>query len=138
MIALPSNPSSKSSRSTSPVEAGVGKRRQQPVIGGKLDWGIPLTFRAWHLSCILYRLPRTLQVSETRRSTACLEFGDCGAGRVQLSHHTDSRMTDIAELPAVHRFAPWLKGRRAPTPGSVANVPDSTPSAISPEVLAKG
>ena len=36
----------------------------------------------------------------------CDEFGDCGTGRVQISHHTDSRMTDIAELPVVHRFAP--------------------------------
>ena len=36
----------------------------------------------------------------------CDEFGDCGTGRVQISHHTDSSMTDIAELPVVHRFAP--------------------------------
>ena len=37
---------------------------------------------------------------------ACDDFGDCGAGRAQISHHTDSSMTDIAELPVVHRFAP--------------------------------
>ena len=37
---------------------------------------------------------------------ACDEFGDCGTGRVQISHHTDSSMTDISELPVVHRFAP--------------------------------
>ena len=37
---------------------------------------------------------------------ACDDFGDCGAGRAQISHHTDSSMTDIAKLPVVHRFAP--------------------------------
>ena len=37
---------------------------------------------------------------------ACDEFGDCGMGRAQISHHRDSSMTDMAELPAVHRSAP--------------------------------
>ena len=37
---------------------------------------------------------------------ACDEFGDCGTGRVQISHHRDSSMTDISKLPVVHRFAP--------------------------------
>ena len=37
---------------------------------------------------------------------SCDEFGDCGTGRVRISHHSDSGMTDIAELPVVHRFAP--------------------------------
>ena len=37
---------------------------------------------------------------------SCDAFGDCGAGHVQISHHTDSRVTDIAALPVVYRFAP--------------------------------
>ena len=37
---------------------------------------------------------------------SCDEFGDCGVGRVQISHHTDSSVTDIAALPVVYRFAP--------------------------------
>ena len=37
---------------------------------------------------------------------SCDEFGDCGTGRLRISHHTDSNVTDIAELPVVYRFAP--------------------------------
>ena len=37
---------------------------------------------------------------------SCDEFGDCGTGRVHIMHHTDSSVTDIAELPVVYRFAP--------------------------------
>ena len=37
---------------------------------------------------------------------SCDEFGDCGTGSVQIAHHTDSNVTDIAELPVVYRFAP--------------------------------
>ena len=37
---------------------------------------------------------------------SCDEFGDCGTGRVHIVHHTDSSVTDIAELPVVYRFAP--------------------------------
>ena len=36
---------------------------------------------------------------------SCDEFGDCGTGRVHIVHHTDSSVTDIAELPVVYRFA---------------------------------
>ena len=37
---------------------------------------------------------------------SCDEFGDCGTGRVHISHHTDSKVTDIAKLPIVYRFSP--------------------------------
>ena len=37
---------------------------------------------------------------------SCDEFGDCGVGSVQISHHTDSSVTDVADLPVVYRFAP--------------------------------
>ena len=37
---------------------------------------------------------------------SCDEFGDCGTGRVQITHHTDSSVTDIAELPVVYSYAP--------------------------------
>ena len=37
---------------------------------------------------------------------SCDEFGDCGTGRVHISHHTDPSVTDIAELPVIYRFAP--------------------------------
>lgn len=37
---------------------------------------------------------------------SCDEFGDCGSGHVDVVHHTDSSVTDVAELPVVYRFAP--------------------------------
>ena len=37
---------------------------------------------------------------------SCDEFGDCGTGRVHISHHTDPSVTDITKLPVVYRFAP--------------------------------
>ena len=37
---------------------------------------------------------------------SCDEFGDCGTGRVHIAHHTDSSVTDIAELPVVYSYAP--------------------------------
>ena len=37
---------------------------------------------------------------------SCDGFGDCGGGSVQISHHTDSSVTDVAALPVVYRFAP--------------------------------
>ena len=35
--------------------------------------------------------------------------GDCGAGAVAISHHTDSSVTDVADLPIVYRF--WRSDR---------------------------
>ncbi len=37
---------------------------------------------------------------------SCDEFGDCGTGRVHISHHTDSSVTAPEELPVVYKFAP--------------------------------
>ena len=37
---------------------------------------------------------------------SCDDFGDCGAGRINIYHHTDSGVTDAAQLPVVYRFAP--------------------------------
>ena len=37
---------------------------------------------------------------------SCDEFGDCGIGSVEIAHHTDSSVTDVAELPVVYRFVP--------------------------------
>lgn len=37
---------------------------------------------------------------------SCDGFGDCGTGRVQISQHTDSTMTDVEALPVVYRYAP--------------------------------
>ena len=37
---------------------------------------------------------------------SCDAFGDCGTGRVQMSQHTDSTMTDVERLPVVYRYAP--------------------------------
>ena len=37
---------------------------------------------------------------------SCDEFGDCGTGTVQIAHHTDSSVTDVADVPVVHRFEP--------------------------------
>ena len=36
---------------------------------------------------------------------SCDEFGDCGAGAVEISHHTDSSVTDVTDLPVVYRSA---------------------------------
>ena len=37
---------------------------------------------------------------------SCDEFGDCGTGSVHIAHHTDSSVTDVADLPVVYRYAP--------------------------------
>ena len=37
---------------------------------------------------------------------SCDDFGDCGTGRINIVHHTDSQVTDVALLPVVYRFAP--------------------------------
>ena len=37
---------------------------------------------------------------------SCDDFGDCGTGRVHISHHTESAVTDPGELPVVYRFSP--------------------------------
>ena len=37
---------------------------------------------------------------------SCDDFGDCGAGRINIYHHTDSGVTEPAQLPVVYRFVP--------------------------------
>ena len=37
---------------------------------------------------------------------SCDEFGDCGTGRINIYHHTDTSITDPAQLPVVYRFTP--------------------------------
>ncbi|WP_419950078.1 branched-chain amino acid ABC transporter substrate-binding protein [Candidatus Palauibacter sp.] len=37
---------------------------------------------------------------------SCDAFGDCGTGRQNIYHHTDSSVTDVARLPVVFRFTP--------------------------------
>lgn len=37
---------------------------------------------------------------------SCDAFGDCGTGRTDIFHHTDSSVTDSSQLPVVHQFAP--------------------------------
>ena len=37
---------------------------------------------------------------------SCDDFGDCGAGHVHISHHTNSNVTDVASLPVVYLFTP--------------------------------
>ena len=37
---------------------------------------------------------------------SCGDFGDCGTGRVNIYHHADASITDVAQLPVVHRFTP--------------------------------
>jgi branched-chain amino acid transport system substrate-binding protein len=36
----------------------------------------------------------------------CDEFGDCGAGEIQLIEHTDSSVTDATQIPVVYTFVP--------------------------------
>ena len=37
---------------------------------------------------------------------SCDAYGDCGTGRQNIYHHTDSSVTDVARLPVVYRFVP--------------------------------
>ena len=37
---------------------------------------------------------------------SCDEFGDCGTGHVTIYYHTDSGITDPAQLPVVYHFEP--------------------------------
>ena len=37
---------------------------------------------------------------------SCDGFGDCGTGRVNIYHHTDTGVTDTAGLPVVYHFEP--------------------------------
>ena len=37
---------------------------------------------------------------------SCDDFGDCGTGRINIYHHTDTGITDTAQLPVVYQFAP--------------------------------
>ncbi len=37
---------------------------------------------------------------------SCDDFGDCGTGDVNIYHHTDTSITDPAQLPVVYRFSP--------------------------------
>lgn len=37
---------------------------------------------------------------------ACDEFGDCGAGEIQIILHEDSSVTDATEIPSVYTFVP--------------------------------
>ena len=39
-------------------------------------------------------------------AVSCDAFGDCGTGRVNIYHHTDSAVTDIATLDIACRYAP--------------------------------
>ena len=34
------------------------------------------------------------------------EFGDCGTGRVNIHFHADSKITAVAQLPVIYRYAP--------------------------------
>ncbi|WP_420615196.1 branched-chain amino acid ABC transporter substrate-binding protein [Candidatus Palauibacter sp.] len=37
---------------------------------------------------------------------SCDMYGDCGTGRQNIYHHTDSSVTDVERLPVVYRFTP--------------------------------
>ena len=37
---------------------------------------------------------------------SCDDFGDCGTGRQNIYHHTDSSVSDVEQLPVVYRFSP--------------------------------
>ena len=41
---------------------------------------------------------------------SCDAFGDCGTGKVNIYHHADSAITDIAKLPIVYRYVPATTG----------------------------
>ena len=37
---------------------------------------------------------------------SCDEFGDCGTGRMNIYHHTDTSITDVSRLPVVYVYSP--------------------------------
>lgn len=37
---------------------------------------------------------------------SCDAFGDCGTGRMNIYHHTDNSVTDVARLPVVYVYSP--------------------------------
>ena len=39
-------------------------------------------------------------------TVACDGFGDCGTGRMNIYHHTDRTVTDVARLPVVYVYTP--------------------------------
>lgn len=39
-------------------------------------------------------------------SISCDAFGDCGTGRMNIYHHTDTSVTDVARLPVVYVYSP--------------------------------
>ena len=51
-------------------------------------------------------LAHTSDFSGIIGTISCDRFGDCGTGRIQITHHTDATMTDVESLPVVYRFAP--------------------------------
>ncbi len=51
-------------------------------------------------------LTNTSEFNGITGSISCDRFGDCGAGRIHISHYTDPTVKDIAELPVVYRYSP--------------------------------
>ena len=51
-------------------------------------------------------LTNTIRFQGIIGAISCDEFGDCGRGLIQITHHTDSSITDIAQVPVVYRFTP--------------------------------
>ena len=39
-------------------------------------------------------------------AVSCDAFGDCGTGRMNIYHHTDTSVTDVAEVPVVYVYNP--------------------------------
>ncbi len=39
-------------------------------------------------------------------TVSCDGFGDCGTGRMNIYHHTDSSITDVSRLPVVYVYSP--------------------------------
>ena len=39
-------------------------------------------------------------------TVSCDAFGDCGTGRMNIYHHTDTSVTDVAQLPVVYVYSP--------------------------------
>ena len=39
-------------------------------------------------------------------TVSCDAFGDCGTGRMNIYHHTDTSITDVSRLPVVYVYSP--------------------------------
>ena len=54
----------------------------------------------------LRRAVRATDISGLVGTASCDDFGDCGTGRMNIYHHTDTSITDVSRLRVVYVYSP--------------------------------